>query len=171
MECPANCLQCNNGFCAICINGYTPNDKGTCVMKCKLPCLTCKEGSPSVCLSCQGGSQVVNNECVLDITCNSFSNCTSCGQGLNYILVPSDTGATCQPCPALTNCLQCDQVDTYSCAICQSLFFHNSSGMCQACHSNCSSCKTSSTCTGCKLGYTLTDGYSEGVCLKCEAPC
>ena len=131
--CGNNCLACTSAtICDVCIPGYTTNAQGACIMKCELPCLGCQEGHPTLCTSCQKGSVLnqTTKRCEIDLSCNNHSNCSSCGQGLNHILVEFATGATCDQCPNITNCIQCDYVNTYSCAICTKGFFSNSSGQC-----------------------------------------
>jgi hypothetical protein len=93
--CPERCKQCSNNLCAVCADGFTPNSAGVCVTKCQLPCLTCADNQPNFCLTCQSGSNVINGQCQIDLSCNTNSNCTNCGQGLNYVLTPSSSGATC----------------------------------------------------------------------------
>jgi len=69
----------------------------------------------------------------------------------------------------LSNCVQCDSVITYNCAICKNGFYSN--GSCIACNSNCTTCISDTICTGCTLGYTLMEGFSQGGCLECVSPC
>lgn len=92
---------------------------------------------------------------------------------MGYFLLPtSTTGGNCSKCPNITNCVQCSQSDTYSCAICNSSFFPNSHGGCSPCSSDCLECWDNSTCTTCKPGWLIVQAlYGEGKCLRCESPC
>jgi hypothetical protein len=163
--CPDRCKECSNNVCAVCVDGYTSNSAGVCVTKCQLPCLTCQDNQPTYCLSCQSGSTVSGGVCALDLSCNADSSCSNCGQGLNYVLALSSAGATCAACPSLANCVQCDSVNNYKCSICKNSFYIDAAGVCNGCNSNCTSCKSSTVCTGCAPGFTLMEGYSEGTCL------
>lgn len=89
------CKVCDNSTCTSCVDGYTVGSNNTCIPKCKLPCLTCQEGSPSVCLSCQTGSTLSNGTCVIDLACNTAKNCVGCGLGLNYYLLLQSSEGTC----------------------------------------------------------------------------
>lgn len=111
--CPSNCIKCSDNKCAVCTSNYQPNSNGVCVAACSVSCLTCADNQPNYCLSCQSGSAVVNGVCALDLSCNSDSSCTDCGIGLNYVLVFDGTGNICDPCPSLSNCVQCDSVNNY----------------------------------------------------------
>jgi proprotein convertase subtilisin/kexin type 5 len=41
VPCSANCLSCSSGQCAECSTGYHVNSNGSCVLDCKIPCVTC----------------------------------------------------------------------------------------------------------------------------------
>ena len=86
VECPLGCAKCKDGKCGFCLDKYTPNSNGVCVLKCKLPCLTCVDNHPTLCLSCSRGSFVENYKCVLNETCNTDKSCTGCGFTNNYFL-------------------------------------------------------------------------------------
>jgi len=167
IQCPNKCAQCNNGNCAVCVPGYSPNANGVCVLNCKLPCATCYDNQPSACLSCYSGSNLVGFGCQIDLSCNNGSTCTDCGQGLGYILVAGQ----CLGCSQLSNCVQCSQTNSELCAICSTGFFVNSSSLCGVCPSRCSSCVSEIACTSCAIGYTLAEGQSQGQCLACQSPC
>jgi hypothetical protein len=132
-----------------------------------MPCATCKDGLPSVCLTCFGGAKLNGTTCTQDISCNKFNNCTNCGQGNGYILL----GANCLRCSANPNCLQCRPTNSKACSLCATGFYINSADTCSSCPNNCVSCISSSVCTGCTVGYTFSDGYVQGQCLPCTAPC
>ena len=147
-----------------------PNSNNVCVLKCKLPCITCADNQAETCTSCQKGSTLVNGTCVLDLACNNDSSCQYCGQGLNYFLNPmSATGGRCLQCPSISNCLQCNELFTSSCMICEDGFFVDEFGSCSACPSDCTKCVSNRTCTACLAGWALS-GY-EGQCFQCESPC
>ena len=167
VPCPDKCTACKNGVCVTCISGYTPNAVGTCVLNCILPCRTCVDNSPTTCLSCYSGSKLLNSTCTQDLTCNTYNNCTGCGQGTNYILV----GANCLQCGAIANCLQCRPTNSFACSVCSTGYFINNADTCTACPTSCISCISDSICTGCALGYTLAAGYTKGQCLACVSPC
>ena len=164
-------LRLSNGVCADCANGYTPNSSGVCVPNCKLPCITCVDNQPTQCLSCQSGSILSGSSCQLNTTCNGTTSCSYCGQGLNYYLFPSGSGAVCLSCPLLSNCIQCSQSNTYKCTICVDTYYVNQDSGCSVCSSNCTSCISDTVCLGCVGGFTLLDGYSQGQCLQCKSPC
>ena len=107
----------------------------------------------------------------MNTSCNSDSSCTSCGQGLNYFLLSTSSGATCEECPEITSCIQCDSVNTYKCSLCRKGYYINKNGTCSNCSENCTECKSSRVCTGCVPGYYMKDGLSEGSCPKCQSPC
>jgi len=167
VSCPINCISCNNGQCATCVTGYQPNTNGICVLNCQLLCATCQDNLPTVCTSCYSGSTLNGSNCQMDLSCNANSTCTDCGQGLNYILV----GTTCVMCPAITNCLQCSSSNTSTCSICSAGYYVDTSNGCTICSNICISCISSSICTGCAQGYTLTQGQTQGLCLQCASPC
>jgi hypothetical protein len=172
--CATGCLACTNAnTCDICQDGFTANSAGVCEVRCQLPCLTCSSTNPTLCLSCQSGSTLDTNTntCVIDLSCNSNSSCITCGQALNYFLLPSTGGATCQLCPVLSNCVQCDYIDPNSCAICAKGLYRNSTGHCVACTGNCIECRAPSVCSSCKAGFTLKQGFLEGECIACAFPC
>ena len=168
--CPSNCLSCKGTSCIVCASGFIPNLSYACVPECRLPCTSCSETNSSLCTGCQKGSTLVNGQCVLDLACNNDSSCTYCGQGLNYFLNPiSATGGTCLQCPSISNCLQCNELLTSSCMICEDGFFVDEFGSCSACPSDCTKCVSNRTCTACLAGWALS-GY-EGQCFQCESPC
>ena len=128
-QCPLNCLECSGSRCDICSAGYMPNSNGTCVMKCRIPCINCVENSPTMCTGCQRGAYLTNNTCHIDLSCNANNNCTFCAVGFNYILVVNGSlGSNCQPCPSIANCIQCSRVDSYRCSLCQRGYFSNAPG-------------------------------------------
>jgi hypothetical protein len=170
IQCPDNCLQCNNGNCQTCIPGYTPNTAGTCVPNCILPCATCVDNKPSVCTSCFSSATLSNGTCVLSLSCNSTGTCTDCGQGLGYFLL----GQYCYSCSqivTISNCLQCSQANQQVCSICNDGFYLDSTGLCPACPSSCLTCIGSTLCTSCQLGYTLPSDQSQNQCIQCLSPC
>ena len=109
----------------------------------------------------------MNGTCQLDLSCNTDSSCTHCGQGLGYVLV----GSNCVQCNSISNCLQCDSNNAQQCAICQNGYFVNSSSLCSACSNNCLQCLSADLCSACAVGYTLPEGQSQGQCLQCQPPC
>lgn len=95
--CGANCLSClSEQVCDVCVDGFVANMAGGCDVKCQLPCLTCSPSDPTLCMSCQSGSTLSAGKCQIDLTCNSNSSCVTCGQALNYFLLPTTSGVTCQ---------------------------------------------------------------------------
>ena len=85
-KCPVSCKKCKDGKCGKCVRGFHPSqDKLSCVKDCELPCLTCVDGSPTSCLSCDSGADPVNNQCIIDSTCNDNNECTDCPRGLNKV--------------------------------------------------------------------------------------
>ncbi len=150
ISCSANCLSCFNGQCQTCKDGLLPNSNGVCVLACVLPCLSCVDNQPSVCLSCQSGSALVNGTCQLSTACNSFKNCTNCGFGLNFVLLSGQ----CVACPSNANCLQCSALNTSSCQSCVTGYYVVS-GTCSKCVSPCLTCSSAIVCTSCVDGFTL----------------
>lgn len=167
VSCPEKCTSCFNGICAVCVAGYHPNSAGTCVQDCLMPCATCVDNKPSVCKSCFSKATLVGSTCVQDLSCNSFNNCTSCGQGNGYILV----GANCLRCANISNCLQCRPTNNKKCSLCATGFYINDDDTCSSCPSSCVSCMSNSVCTGCAEGFTFAEGFTKGQCLKCLSPC
>jgi len=162
ISCPEKCKSCSSGKCAICISGYRPNSAGVCVKNCELPCATCVDNRPKVCTGCYSGSVLSGTNCAIDLSCNDHGNCTDCGQGTGYILI----GASCLRCGNIQNCVQCSQTNSQLCAICNNGYFINGT-ICSSCPSSCISCISSTTCTGCQLGYTLSSSVTQGQCMKC----
>lgn len=96
--CRDGCIECTNAqVCDLCRDGLVANAAGVCETRCQLPCLTCAANNPTLCLSCQSGTTLdtTSNTCVIDLSCNTNSSCITCGQALNYYLLPSTSGATC----------------------------------------------------------------------------
>ena len=142
------------------------------MLKCQLPCVTCVDNQPSICLTCQRGSTLSNGQCVLNTTCNVDNSCTNCGQGFKFFLVPTTAGAGyCSSCPTINNCVQCNEKNAYSCAVCDNGFYVKADGQCASCNSNCTDCKSSDICSGCKPGWTILEDYTEGMCVACQRPC
>ena len=124
VKCPEKCLECGSAtVCGVCVDGYTPNAAGVCVLSCQLPCISCLDNQPTKCTACPYPSSPVNNICVPSFPCNTGSTCQDCGYGLNYYWTSTGTGATCQPCPTIANCIQCDGLNTYKCLICLNGFY------------------------------------------------
>ena len=136
VSCPDKCVSCSKGFCAICIDGYHPNSVGVCVKDCELPCATCTDNKPTQCLSCFGGSSLSGKTCLQDLSCNTYNNCTSCGQGNGYILL----GANCYQCGSIKNCIQCRTTNINACSLCENGYYINSADTCSTCPSKCTSC-------------------------------
>lgn len=158
VSCPDKCQTCSNGICATCIPGYTPNTAGTCVLSCALSCASCVDNQPTVCLSCYGTATLVNNQCVVNTSCNAASTCTDCGQGLGYVLV----GSLCVQCPTISNCLQCSATNTANCSICMAGYYIDSDYLCQSCSTGCMQCSSGDICTACAIGYTLPENSTQG---------
>jgi hypothetical protein len=172
VPCPLNCLDCRNlTFCDTCLNGFVANDTGACVTQCQLPCVTCMSGQPSNCTSCPSGATLSSGVCSFDLTCNSTSNCTYCGQVFNYYLVPTVTGNICLNCSTISNCIQCNAADPTKCLLCTNGYYPNAIGACVQCSTNCLTCNSATVCTYCASGYTLLAGFNEGLCLTCTVPC
>jgi hypothetical protein len=163
VSCPDKCQTCNNGICATCIPGYTPNTAGTCVLTCQLFCATCTDNLPSNCLSCYYGAYLNGTSCQLNVTCNLDNSCTDCGQGLGYVLV----GSTCIQCTNMTNCIQCDKTNTDQCTKCVNGYYINSTYKCSSCSTNCTLCSSADICSACTIGYTLAQNQTQGQCLIC----
>ena len=120
---------------------------------------------------CPANSYASNGQCVANFSCNADSSCSKCGSGLNYIYAPTASGGECAPCPDIPNCIQCDTVVNTKCKICANEYYVEAAGTCAACHSNCTSCESNTICTGCKPGWTLKKGQTEGRCNPCVSPC
>ena len=104
--------------------------------------------------------------CSLDMACNLDNSCTDCGQGTGYVLV----GANCKTCPTLANCKQCSQTNLRACAICNPGYWVNGTS-CTLCPTQCTTCLSNSSCTGCSPGYTLPNEITQGSCVACASPC
>ena len=102
------------------------------MLKCQLPCITCVDNKPHECLSCQYGSTLVNRICEVDLRCSLSNTCSTCSQGSGYFLAPQSNGASCQKCPSLPNCIQCDYLNIQNCAICKAGYYVDE-GVCSPC--------------------------------------
>ena len=173
VPCPAHCMDCTSSACFSCFRGFSLNSNGVCVANCKLPCITCADNQPSNCTSCQQGSILnANGTCSLDTACSISNTCSNCGQGLGYFLIPyPNNGGSCQPCLNAANCLQCNTLDPYTCAICSYGYHLETNGSCVQCPAMCATCGSSVSCTSCAAGYTFSDAATEGRCIKCASPC
>ena len=124
-----------------------------------------------MCTSCPFGASPVSNVCNVAFACNTDSSCQDCGFGLNYYWASTGTGANCLPCPTISNCVQCDELQTLKCSICSNGYYLDNAGSCVACNSNCTACESDTVCSGCKAGWTMKKGQTEGRCRACESPC
>lgn len=135
------------------------------MLECQLPCLSCLDNQPTMCTSCPYSSTVSNNACAPSFACNADESCEDCSYGLNYYwALSSNGGGVCLECPSIDNCIQCDEYNTYECAICANGYYIDDDGSCTACSSNCTACWSDDICTGCKPGWTLRKGQTEGRC-------
>lgn len=167
IACPQKCLECSGKKCTSCIYGFTPNSKGECMLNCEISCATCADNQPSKCLSCYNNANLVSGRCVQDLSCNSDSSCSDCGQALGYYRV----GSNCLSCPVSSNCLQCDMTSPQECLICANGYYINTDMTCSKCSSNCLLCSSADLCSACTIGYTLPANQTSGQCLTCLFPC
>lgn len=66
---------------------------------------------------------------------------------------------TCKKCLDF-NCQICTSSLNY-CSLCKSGYLVSSSGICESCGEQCTSCDLNGTCLGCADRYTLIDGYCQ----------
>lgn len=160
--------------------------------------------STETCQSCPTGCFT----CVYCSDCFRYVNCTSCLSGFTYgklgiindkqyvcrctsPLVPNATTDSCMACSAVVaHCVSCISMTTghYSatCDTCETGYYPvaNNSGSwggfnyCYLCQSGCSTCNSSSVCTKCGAGLTMTsnvcscptNNYYSASALAC-VPC
>lgn len=165
MSCPSNCSTCfSTQVCSICFDGFTLSS-GFCMPVPDLPCAD--NDANSTCISCVSGYQLINSTCQVITNSLCASNCTSCPFGF-YISVN-----VCVSCPALNNCLQCDQTSPNICARCARGYFFNGTS-CSACDSNCLFCLGPQRCFLAKPGYFVTKDISsekQGTLKACKSNC
>ncbi|KAF0511014.1 growth factor receptor domain-containing protein [Gigaspora margarita] len=145
-----------------------PNNNLNCIV-CNSACATCSGPSASECLSCSASNQFALNGICSSTSCPSsyftqnttcikcHPDCTECsGPGFNQ----------CKKCPStrpiLTSTSESQCVES-----CSDGNYADSTGKCQKCHSDCSSCVGSSSnqCLGCAdQSKVLINGTCSGTC-------
>ena len=170
----SNCTACMYGCsscsiydlsCHSCPEGQfgTP---GSCQV-CDSSCLTCS--NTTVCLSCQRGSNLINNTCyAIPAGCATLSlttgTCSACLQGYNLSNNQCVLDTTCS---ANSTCVTCGQgfyFPSASCTLCPAV--------CTQCPAiaNCFTCNplNTSKCLKCLDGYYLS---ANAICTPCPAGC
>ena len=146
----ANCIECYSGgtFCYRCSSGYIVTASYTCAVS------TCNINN---CITCSG------------------STCGNCFPGYSL----ASTGLSCSPICSDIYCSNC--IGPGVCGTCISPYQPNVNGICQInCAlisvSNCATCQTTTSCSGCNPGYTLVQGgtlcqltCSDTRCLLCPS--
>jgi proprotein convertase subtilisin/kexin type 5 len=169
-----NCLSCSQFMCTSCINGFIL-EKGSCIMKCNIPCETCNVSS-TLCLTCILGYTF---DATLPSNCrpNSSPNTTL----INYMICPfgyilSNSG--CSACLTTSNCARCNSSNLAQCTSCLDGFYLNQTGFCFQCSANCAKCLANNVCLECSDGYIAdTSVYSITTisrpinCISCMSPC
>lgn len=169
--CASQCLTCtgSSANCLSCTSGFLVVNSSTCVPNCPSGSYATTAGT---CLSCT----IANCQ-----SCTS-SGCTSCASG--YVFVAVGNQVSCQSsCPASmylststntcincsTSCISCSSsISCSACANSSVLYqgyclsscpsgFINVNQSCASCPSGCKTC-TSSACTSCSTGLTLSNG-------------
>ena len=104
-SCSAKCVTCNSATnCTACDAGYLVSTDLSCK---RLSVQNCVQYRPDLsCITCDQDyiKSADGLSCTLNLSCNDTNNCTSCKMG--YYLKDSQ----CLRCPAIPNCLYCDQV-------------------------------------------------------------
>lgn len=174
LPCADNCQTCtsatscttfkeNSRQVAIFIDGVAKSTV------CDPGCIKCSPTNPLICISCDNGySLSTSGVCVACAskckTCGtSPTACTSCYANAFYLL------GDCLLCDTNSNCQTCLSSNRATCVTCP--YKHTlSGGVCRPinCSLNCLACTNSTTCTFCKLGYSLS---SQNTCLPCASNC
>lgn len=182
------CLSCKatatvqNGQCICPSQQYLSLDGSLCI-PCDSSCLACNGAGPSNCTLCY--SQAILTPAAGPGTC-------SCSSGKYYFLPTGcvNCHTACKECSGVLD-NQCDACNLGAAlagtppnaCICNSGFYLDSTGSCQACSSNCLTCSNSgSTCTSCDSQVSTLvsslcvclDGYykaATGGCLQCDSSC
>jgi proprotein convertase subtilisin/kexin type 5 len=176
-NCPglSNCAACSGGTCTTCVSGF---DIAT-------SCADCLSGyypSSTFCVSCTS----IRPQCTV---CSDSSTCSECIVGYSAISDCADcdigfypNGGTCSMClNAITNCYDCSSdtvctqcLDGYKsapgttgpCTLCDEFYYMSNTNVCTACFldlTNCLTCSSSSVCTACMDGFSLSSN-----CLQCD---
>ncbi|ELP90856.1 protein serine/threonine kinase, putative [Entamoeba invadens IP1] len=153
-KCRRECTTCSTEFwCNTCSAGYFLYYVGSGVQTC-MPCANnCKTcSSLNQCDTCNDGFYMNNGNCIkCGLNCKSCANndmCDVCERGYTNV------NGICTSCTT-TTCTNC-QIGTY---------YDSYYGKCQSCPYECTSCTSSSTCSGCKEGYYL----SGASCVLCNS--
>jgi hypothetical protein len=87
VSCPPNCKTCDiTGVCTDCLAKYVLSAEGSCSLRCNYLCATCLPNQPNVCTSCFNGTILQNNNCRVNVSCNTNNSCVSCGEFSNLYL-------------------------------------------------------------------------------------
>jgi hypothetical protein len=143
-SCPQNTQFNSTTASCVCSQGYVRNSQGQ-----------CQQCSASSSLSTAG------TECV----CNAgfYGNGFSC----------QACAASCRTCsgPSANQCLTCNSGSPSSgvCqASCPSSQYKDANNQCQSCTAHCTTCTSTSTCSACENGFSLTTGSSTSAPITCQ---
>lgn len=106
--------------CSKCKTGMVLNRSLQCQKACVFPCASCQATSATSCTTCLMGYSLSGSTCVIDLSCNSSSNCKVCPQGYTLKQLLSGTniiGYQCMQCLS-SNCFHCNPSNLYQCLSC-----------------------------------------------------
>ena len=142
---------------------------------CRANCAVCS--SYSTCTTCASGFSLINGYCSTSCPSGQYKSGTSC----------FSCPAMCRTCTSATTCTSCNSTSgvtyylmsntassqTLCYASCPSMYYPDSSGWCLKCMASCTACSSANNCTGCRLGYTLTNGICKNTThtTPCTSPC
>lgn len=167
------CVPNQPSVCITCASGFYLNSNSSC-SACPLFCSTCTSASTCTSLLTPIGYSIatVNGQSVLGVcdpgcySCsqNNPSSCTVCIPGF-YLMTASNSSAklgVCTPCNS--NCMYCVIGQPNNCTACfAGANFNAANSTCSNCAFPCITCSTSTFCTSCPSGYSLS---VSGVCTQ-----
>lgn len=174
LNCPQNCLICEEGLCKKCIDGFFLSDKSKCR---KIPPEICLEFSGENCVKCAEGFLPEKGVCI-----QCPKNCKNCEAG---ICVLCSQGfylkrGLCETCPF--NCKKCDGIKCIQCLLGFELLKDNcfpcppfclicENSMCKKCEQN--FIKINSVCVCDRPGFLKgVDSVSSNIkCQHCPVNC
>ncbi|XP_075060088.1 extracellular matrix organizing protein FRAS1 [Mixophyes fleayi] len=168
----SRCLSCtkgrmfHRGKCAVqCPAGYYADSDGLCI-GCHKECASCSGPLANQCTSCSPPLALLKGQCISNCGIGHYfdgSLCNACHPSCRVCLGPEDSH--CTQCANPEDSLQA--VQEYrgkpygTCQPqCKSHFYVDGTGICQECHSSCTSCsgRNHLNCTGCSAPEVLHYG-------------